>query len=543
MKFIIRFQGIILIAIVLAVTLIWKIVLLKMNAFPFNADEAVVGLMARHIINGERPIFFYGQAYMGSLDAFLVAGAFMVLGQKVIAIRIVQIFLYLCTIITTALIGKMVFRSFRAAVFSVVLMAIPTVNLTLYTTVSLGGYGEALLIGNLVLLIGIILLQNLHSSKAKAVTALFFGYGVLSGLGFWANALTLVYSASVGIGLITSFIRKRTSKKTVVRWLGISFISFLLGCLPVLIFVFQNGITTLFGEISGSAVNVETASYSQKVLAHFVNFSLFGIPVIFGLRPPWETRLLAAPLLPLIIAFWLYVTWYFLRKMKKEPGNRTIWVVFISIFVVLISAFIFTSFGIDPSGRYFLPLTIITSIIAGGAITRFFKQTYAQFICMGLLILFNLWGTLQCALKNPPGITTQFDLATVIDHTYDKQLIDFLEGNDERGGYSNYWVTYPLAFQSSEELIYTPRLPYHTDLRYTPRDDRYAPYDQIVSSSERTAFITTNNPQLDQCLKILFAHEGVSWEEKVIGDYTVYYGLSGVIQDMDLDHANCRNPK
>ncbi len=50
-----------------------KAALLAADVFPFNADESVVALMARHILQGARPAFFYGQAYMGSLDAVLVA--------------------------------------------------------------------------------------------------------------------------------------------------------------------------------------------------------------------------------------------------------------------------------------------------------------------------------------------------------------------------------------------------------------------------------------------------------------------------------------
>ena len=38
--------------------------------------------MARHILLGARPAFFYGQAYMGSLDAFLAAAAFAIFGQQ-----------------------------------------------------------------------------------------------------------------------------------------------------------------------------------------------------------------------------------------------------------------------------------------------------------------------------------------------------------------------------------------------------------------------------------------------------------------------------
>ena len=79
---------------ILALGLALKITLLVMGALPFNSDEAVIGLMARHILQGERPVFFYGQAYMGSLDAWLVAGMFAVFGPSVTAIRVVQMALF-----------------------------------------------------------------------------------------------------------------------------------------------------------------------------------------------------------------------------------------------------------------------------------------------------------------------------------------------------------------------------------------------------------------------------------------------------------------
>ena len=60
------------------------------NVVPFNSDEAVVALMARHILQGERPIFFYGQAYMGSADAYLVATGFWVFGEQVWVIRLIE---------------------------------------------------------------------------------------------------------------------------------------------------------------------------------------------------------------------------------------------------------------------------------------------------------------------------------------------------------------------------------------------------------------------------------------------------------------------
>src|SRR3972149_3254635 len=140
-------------AIVVAVGL--KMSLLAAGSVPFNADEAIVALMARHILQGERAVFFYGQAYMGSLDAWLVAAGFALFGEQVWGIRLEQAFLYLLRLGSTAWLGKLAFGSWRVGMVTVWLLAIPTVNITLYTTASLGGYGEALLIGNLILITGL----------------------------------------------------------------------------------------------------------------------------------------------------------------------------------------------------------------------------------------------------------------------------------------------------------------------------------------------------------------------------------------------------
>ena len=67
-----------LIPILFAIAL--KVYVSPVDITPFNADEAIVALMARHINQGNIPIFFYGQSYMGSLDAILVAIGFRIFG-------------------------------------------------------------------------------------------------------------------------------------------------------------------------------------------------------------------------------------------------------------------------------------------------------------------------------------------------------------------------------------------------------------------------------------------------------------------------------
>jgi hypothetical protein len=87
-------------------------------------------------------------------------------------------------------------------------------------------------------------------------------------------------------------------------------------------------------------------------------------------------------------------------------------------------------------------------------------------------------------------------------------------------------VAYPLAYLSDEEIVFVPRLPYHQDLRYTSRDNRYLKYDQLVQQAEKLAYITTNNPPLDAQIQLGLKKLGVSWQENQIGDYHIYYQLS-----------------
>lgn len=150
-----------LIALLLAIAL--RAVILAAGAVPFNSDEAVVALMARHTLQGEWPAFVYGQSYMGSLDATLLAAAFFLLGQSVIVILVVQTALFLGTIATTYALGLRIYGVRWVAAAAAVLLALPTVLVSTYTTATLGGYGETLLLGNLALLLGHAVLTDRRS--------------------------------------------------------------------------------------------------------------------------------------------------------------------------------------------------------------------------------------------------------------------------------------------------------------------------------------------------------------------------------------------
>jgi hypothetical protein len=142
----------------------------------------------------------------------------------------------------------------------------------------------------------------------------------------------------------------------------------------------------------------------------------------------------------------------------------------------------------------------------------------------------------------PPGITTQFDRVTQVDHQYMGELISFLRNKQITRGYTNYWVSYPLAFLSDEDLIFVPRLPYHEDFRYTERDDRYQPYTEEVKGSDQIAYITTNHPELNLYLEKRFLEHEIDWENAQVGDYVIYYHLSESLHVEELGLGNTTTP-
>jgi hypothetical protein len=223
--------------------------------------------------------------------------------------------------------------------------------------------------------------------------------------------------------------------------------------------------------------------------------------------------------------------------MKKVDGLEGAGLMLWGIMLIMAAGFILTSFGNDPSGRYFLPLWMPLTIIAGGCLCLTTRLGRWRWGVLLLLVLFNLGGTAQCWIKTPPGFTTQFDASTVFDQGYYDELITFLEDHSIDRGYTTYWVAYPLAFLSGEDLIFIPRLPYHSDFGYTDRDDRYAAYDEIVARADSIGLITANQPWLDVYIRYKLRILGIEWHESIIGSFNVFYDLSRPVTPDDIGLA------
>jgi len=521
-----------------------KIFVSPMDITPFNADEAIVALMARHINQGNIPVFFYGQAYMGSLDAMLVSIGFRFFGEAVWVIRLVQGVLYLGTVLTTMMMAHRLIGSQRAVLYAGLIMAVPTINVTLYSTVSLGGYGEMLLVGNLLLLGGISTIKQIRDCETRLDRRIYWGlflWGIGAGFAFWITGLTLVYSLPVIILIVWNLIRKK-SWEVFLPGLILLF-GGVIGSSAWWLTAVQTGDLRIFSELAGGAIKgAGTGLLLTRPLSRTLNLFVFGGTALLGLRPPWEIRWLMLPLLPIILIFWLSVLVFSVKKMIEQKEYRAINILAL-MGLILTAGFIFSPYGDDPSGRYFLPLMVPMAIYGANLlVTQFKERRILEYVAITLVLVFNIGGTFQSVKLNPPGITTQFDKVAQVDQRYMDELIAFLDDNQIRAGYTNYWVSYPLAFLSEEKLIFVPRLPYHEDFRYTARDDRYSPYQAIVNAESNPAYITTRHPELNDYLREQFFSKGINWEERSVGDFQIFYNLSDPVHAVDLGLGVTTNP-
>lgn len=497
-----------------------KIWLLMSQAVPFNSDEAVVALMARHILQGERPVFFYGQAYMGSLDAWLVAATYSIFGQGVLPVRIVQIGLYLAYLLSLWLVARALFTKRRVATLAVVVAAVPTVLVTTYTTASLGGYGEIIVLGNLILWGGYRV--SWGGWRASRLAWLFLGF--LSGVAFWTSGLSLVYILPVGLVILLRF---RFSQV----WLA---------ALGLIGFGVGSSAWWYHNLVEGWAalkVLIEASPASTSPLEHLVSLLVLGIPGIFGLRFPWSPTFSPLPLLFIGLLVYLAAAAYLGWSLKNDralfaPGAVTLLGLFVLLYILVYTG---SRYGVDGSGRYLLPLNLLVVLSAGVLLNAVWRRRPAWAGALLLLLLFINGAEIWRASRSDEKITTQFDPITRFDNRYDSELINFLRQNAEMRGYSNYWVSYRLAFLSNEELIYAPRLPYKADLSYAPGDDRYPQYSDMVLDSSKVALITTLHPQLDQELRRRLSARQVNFDEQWIGPYHVFYNLSRKVLPAELD--------
>ena len=117
-----------------------------------DSDEAVVGLMARHILhNGEFPDFFWGQFYLGPLQAYAAAAVFAIFGASLVALRLPALLLTLGMLAGVYGLGRAAYGRV-VGLLALAWLALGPPYALIREIVADGGHQEMLLLAALVLL-------------------------------------------------------------------------------------------------------------------------------------------------------------------------------------------------------------------------------------------------------------------------------------------------------------------------------------------------------------------------------------------------------
>jgi F5/8 type C domain-containing protein len=187
-------------------------------------DEATVGLMARDVLLGQFPIFFYGQTFMGAVDGYLQAVGFALLGESLTTLRLGSVVVTLIQVAVAALLARRVFGAWR---WAAVLTLVPAPYLLKWS-------GDVRLVYSLVLVLTplCVLLtlaagekDRLSAGRTRALLTL----ALVAGFCVWMNLL--VAPVLLACVLTLALLRPRVGWAALVAPLV-----FLLGCAPVWLF-------------------------------------------------------------------------------------------------------------------------------------------------------------------------------------------------------------------------------------------------------------------------------------------------------------------
>lgn len=469
-----------------------------------DSDEAFMDLMALHINKlGEHPIFFYGQNYMGTLEAYFGALLFRLFGYSFLVMRLGMISFFVLFLTGLYILTSRLY-SRRFALLTIAVLSIGTASMLKLQMKSIGGYGEILPLVVIILLVSykLALLRKEASLLQKGL--LYALWGFLVGLALWSDLLIAPYLLMAGICLLLFCWRD------LLKWsLWIILLGFGIGALPL---VFYN-ITAAPGADSLSTF-LQQASIRAPIpdpfYRHILNTLLSNLPGITGLQPAhmvilWHSTAPDALFYKVVQLAWgigyclllclsVVLALFSLRQARKLnlPREATVCSVLqlllacggllsLAIFVKSTSATV-PSFG---GSRYLTPLWISTPAVLwplwrGLIRIKRFPQIQSIFIVFRisliLMIFLGLISSMSYLFSEVPQAQQDYQVRTLLVHELEELHITRF--------YSEYWTCARLMFDSQETLMCGD-----TWGNLTHGYDRYMPYLDAVVHAKNPAFV------------------------------------------------------
>jgi len=555
----------------LLLTLAARVALIARAPGVLDGDEALVGIQAESIAAGAAhplPVYFYGQHYMGALEAYLAAGVFRLVGPSVPALRVVPLlFALLLVLLTHELARRVVGR--QAARCAALLAALAPLYPAVWSLKARGGYVETLALGLALLIVTHRLLYGPGDGLGLAVTAArqerrglprLFGrmalrpftyllWGLLAGLLFWTNPVSLYYIFTGGGALIIGALRhhgwrlwRRAIRGRLLQAAPPTLVPLLVGViiggLPLWVdnILYARGATFAYLLIPSDG-HGQTLAHTIEQAPRVAGFLANSIaPKLTGAWEPWgavNSPILGATVLALYALSAAYVLLRLVAGRRGVLGYRArprhgqgllLSFALVVALVFCLSSFggeALNPFGFDAASRYALPLVSVLPVAAGGLIWRLWRA-WAP-LGVGALTVLLLASGLGYVTARPNSVF-QSEYWTKLPPS-EAPLAQFLANNNIHSVWINHWAGYPLMFFAD---AYAPgRLAAfdYNDVALNGGVDRLPWARRQVERDPRAAFVLVT-PRAHPPLANLLAARGITYTAQRRGPYLVYYNLS-----------------
>jgi hypothetical protein len=459
---------------------------------PFNADQAVVGLMAREILHGHFYAFYWGQSYGGG-EPYLVALLFAVLGESRLALGLAPLLLDAVAALLVWRIGRRLFDP-RAAVLAALLFWLwPEV----YVYLSTVEYGFRYL--------------TLVCGLAVFLFALRLAETRLTRLRDWA-ALGL-FAAPAVLWLAYHAIRYRQR--------------------PPLVGIAVAAAAAILGAAPWLAANVGHGYPSLRPGAHLYlsawagRLGVFGrdvVPLVLGVRlrgsGAWLGGGAVGPAVCLLMAASI-LAWVTLLALKRRAG---LLVLFVVLFPFVYTYAPFSGFWID--GRYAVYLAPVLAMLAasglwelGRAFPRLARVAPAAGVIAALVLTAGAAARLApyVPLSHSVGSRSGWTSWSSDPSEWIRPLVVALERSQVGGAYAGYWVAYPLTFEAHGRLVAAD-----------PAVNRRPAYLAAVARSPRQAWVFPRASTLGALNAVVGAHPWLPDGSLTLADFEGYLQRHGV---------------
>jgi hypothetical protein len=416
-------------------------------------DEAMNGLVALGVLRGELPIYLYGQAFMGVLDAYLAAPFHYLFGPSILTLKLLPLALTLTWLGLTVRLAHEAFGP-RAAALAATLLAVPPNFLLSWAIETRTKYHLCVTLGTLALLLALRPLGREPRRDLLRVGVL----GLVLGLAFWTNFLSVVFFPSVAILVLRHGIRPA------LRGLPVAAATFGLGSLP----------HWIYGLRHGTAMPDGGGWIGWTALAeHLVAAGRVAWPVVAGVpasvrdeRVEGALSVALAVVLGLAIALATRTAW-------RRPGNRrAAMLALLALVVTNVGLAVVTEHGdrIDGDPKYLLPLYSALPVLGGAGLAALPWTAWAPLLA-GLLTV-QVAGASALWQLGPEGRAR-----VAADRRAREETLAILERQGPDRFYTASAAPFVLVYLSNERIVASD-----------PYQEGYPPYARAVDGAPRVGW-------------------------------------------------------